>query len=519
MLGDSANEQNMLDSNADKWHTKNGSVRAAVKDRSTNGSSHLMENKVDTDMATSNADQTKAIFAKDTRHILVADDDAAIREMVRALLEDEGYKVSEASTGQEALDGLQAGAFDLLILDMRMPGMTGLDVLKQLREKQGDLPVILMTAHGSPNIAIQASSLGVYGYITKPFETDEVLSQIGHYFETRRLREEVRTLRSQIEPRDPSERIIGNSPAMHEIYMIVGRSAQTEATVLITGETGTGKELVAQVLHSNSTYRHGPLIKVNCAALPETLLESELFGHEKGAFTSALTQRKGRFEMAHKGTIFLDEIGEMSLSTQRKLLRVLQEREFERVGGSLPIKVDTRVIAATNKNLEAEVEAGRFREDLYYRLNVIRIAMPPMSERKEDISLLVEHFLDKHRYNPSAQPARISEEAMQALIKHDWPGNVRELENAVQRAVVMSQGGVITSEHILISNIIDRQVVDIGRLIREGTPLAEIMGQTEKMALTEALQAAEGDRSQASHMLGLDRPIFYEKLKEYGLSA
>ena len=470
-------------------------------------------------MPTKEKNKTETMPAQKSKNILVADDDDAIRELVRALLEDEGYEVTEATTGQEALDALKERTCDLIILDVRMPGMTGLDVLKQLREQQGELPVILMTAHGSPNVAIQASSLGVYGYVSKPFETEAVLSMIGHYFERESLREEVRTLRSQIEPRDPSERIIGDSPAMHDIYMIVGRSAQTEATVLITGETGTGKELVAQVVHSNSSYRHGPLIKVNCAALPETLLESELFGHEKGAFTSALTQRKGRFEMAHKGTIFLDEIGEMSLSTQRKLLRVLQEREFERVGGSLPIKVDVRVIAATNKNIEVEVEAGRFREDLYYRLNVIRIAMPPLRERKEDIPLLVEHFLDKHRYSATAQPARISEEAMQALMKHDWPGNVRELENTVQRAVVMSQGGVITSEHILISSFNDRQVVDIGRLIREGTPLAEIIGQTEKMALTEALQAAEGDRSQASRMLGIDRPVFYEKLKEYGLSA
>ncbi len=509
------NRQDRLDPGVGKEETRNGSAGPIIR----NGSSKHVDSEMDKDMTMSDRGQAKAVAAQGSRQILVADDDAPIREMIRTLLEDEGYEVSEASTGQEALDGLKAGKFDLMILDMRMPGMTGLDVLKQLREKQGELPVILMTAHGSPNIAIQASSLGVYGYITKPFEMDEVLNQIQHYFERQMLREEVRTLRSQIEPRDPSERIIGNSPPMHEIYMIVGRSAQTEATVLITGETGTGKELVAQVLHSNSTYRHGPLIKVNCAALPETLLESELFGHEKGAFTNALTQRKGRFEMAHKGTIFLDEIGEMSLSTQRKLLRVLQEREFERVGGSLPIKVDTRVIAATNKNLETEVDAGRFREDLYYRLNVIKIAMPPLRERKEDIPLLVEHFLDKHRYNPTAQPARISEEAMQVLIKHDWPGNVRELENTVQRGVVMSQGGVITSEHILISNFTDRQVVDIGRLVREGTPLAEIMGQTEKMALTEALQASEGDRSQASRLLGVDRPDFYEKLKEYGLSA
>src|SRR5689334_25309720 len=432
------------------------------------------------------------------RHILVADDDAAIRSLLKSFLEDESYRITEATTGEEALEGLRGSSYDLVLLDMRLPGMTGIEVLKQLREKQGEVPVILMTAYGSPNIAIQASSLGAYSYITKPFELDDVLYTVNRYFERQSLKEEVRALRSQMEPRDPSERIIGSSPAMHEIYMVIGRSASSEATVLITGETGTGKELVASVIHSNSTYRHGPLIKVNCAALPETLLESELFGHEKGAFTNALTQRKGRFEMAHKGSIFLDEIGEMTLSTQRKLLRVLQEREFERVGGSLPIKVDTRVIAATNKNLESEVDAGRFREDLYYRLNVVLIAMPPLRERKEDIPLLVEHFLDKHRYSPSAQPARISEEAMQALMKNDWPGNVRKLENTIQRAVVMSQGRVITSEHILISNFMDRQMIDVARLVREGTPLVEILGQIEKMALTEAIQVSEGDRSAAS---------------------
>jgi two-component system response regulator AtoC len=414
---------------------------------------------------------------KISRRILVADDDTDIRNMLKAFLEDEAYEVSEAPNGEEALEGIRSGSYDLVLLDMRLPGMTGLDVLKQLREKQGDVPVILMTAFGSPNIAIQASSLGAYDYITKPFDLDDVLLNINRYFERQRLKEEVRTLRSQIEPRDPSERIIGNSPSMREIYMMVGRSASTEATVLITGETGTGKELVAHVFHSNSTYRHGPLIKVNCAALPETLLESELFGHEKGAFTNAITQRKGRFEMAHKGSIFLDEIGEMTLSTQRKLLRVLQEREFERVGGSLPIKVDTRVIAATNKNLESEVDAGRFREDLYYRLNVIRVNMPPLRERKDDIPLLVEHFLEKHRYSPGSAPARISEEAMTALVEHEWPGNVRELENTVQRAIVLAQGGVITSHHILLSNFNDRQVVDIARLVRDSTPLATILGQ------------------------------------------
>ncbi len=453
-----------------------------------------------------------------SHHILVADDDAAIRQLLKTLLEEAGYSVTEAHTGQEALEGLKSSSYDLVLLDMRMPEMTGMEVLKQQRDTVGDVPVILITGYGSPNLAIQASSLGAYSYITKPFELDDVLHKINLYFENRQLKEEVRTLSKQLEPHDPSERIIGSSGAMHEIYMMIGRSASTEATVLITGETGTGKELVANVVHSNSPYRHGPLVKVNCAALPETLLESELFGHEKGAFTNAITQRKGRFEMAHKGSIFLDEIGEMTLSTQRKLLRVLQEREFERVGGSVAIKVDTRVIAATNKNLEEELAAGRFREDLYYRLNVIRIFMPPLRERKEDIPLLVEHFLDKHRYSSNSAPARISEEAMQALLRHDWPGNVRELENTVQRAIVMAQGGVITSHHILLSNFGDRQIVDVGRLVHEGTPIAEILGQVEKMALTEAMQAAKGDRSEASRLLGLDRPVFYQKLQEFGLS-
>jgi two-component system response regulator AtoC len=470
-------------------------------------------------MSTKTKASAEQAAATTGQHILVADDDNSIRSLLKTFLEDEDYRVTEATSGEEALEGLRAGGYDLVLLDMRLPGMTGIEVLKQVRDKQGEVPVILMTAYGSPNIAIQASSLGAYGYITKPFELDDVLHTISRYFERQSLKEEVRSLRSQIEPRDPSERIIGASPAMHDIYMIVGRSASSEATVLITGETGTGKELVAHVIHSNSSYRHGPLIKVNCAALPETLLESELFGHEKGAFTNALTQRKGRFEMAHKGSIFLDEIGEMSLSTQRKLLRVLQEREFERVGGSLPIKVDTRVIVATNKNLEAELEAGRFREDLYYRLNVIRIAMPPLRERKDDVPLLVEHFLDKHRYSPTTPPARISEEAMQLLIKHDWPGNVRELENTVQRAVVMSQGGVITSHHIVLSNFNDRQVMDIGRLVRESTPFAEIVSQVEKMTLSEALQAADGDRNEAARMLALDRAAFLEKLQEYGLAS
>lgn len=450
---------------------------------------------------------------------MIADDDPAIRELLTQILSDH-YAVEEAVNGEEALEGIKSGKYDLVLLDFQLPGMNGIDVLKQLRDRQGELPVILITGHGSPNMAIQASSLGVYGFMSKPFEIEDLLQLVSHFFEAQRLKEEVRALRSQVEPgsggpgagslqsRGSQEKIIGASPLMYDVYRLIGRSAGTEATVLINGETGTGKELVANAVHAYSAYRAGPLIKVSCAALPETLLETELFGHEKGAFTNAITQRKGRFELAHKGTIFLDEIGEMSLGTQRKLLRVLQEREFERVGGSVPIKVDVRVIVATNRDLRAEVEAGRFREDLYYRLNVIPIELPPLRRRREDIPLLVEHFLDKHRYSATSQPARISEEAMQRLLEYDWPGNVRELENSVQRAVVLSKGGIITSANILASNLSDRAMVDVAQLVREGVQLNEILRRVERMALSQALGAADGNQSLAYSTLGIKKPLF-----------
>lgn len=450
---------------------------------------------------------------------MIADDDPAIRELLTQILSDH-YAVEEAVNGEEALEGIKSGKYDLVLLDFQLPGMNGIDVLKQLRDRQGELPVILITGHGSPNMAIQASSLGVYGFMSKPFEIEDLLQLVSHFFEAQRLKEEVRALRSQVEPgsggpgagslqsRASQEKIIGASPLMYDVYRLIGRSAGTEATVLINGETGTGKELVANAVHAYSAYRAGPLIKVSCAALPETLLETELFGHEKGAFTNAITQRKGRFELAHKGTIFLDEIGEMSLGTQRKLLRVLQEREFERVGGSVPIKVDVRVIVATNRDLRAEVEAGRFREDLYYRLNVIPIELPPLRRRREDIPLLVEHFLDKHRYSATSQPARISEEAMQRLLEYDWPGNVRELENSVQRAVVLSKGGIITSANILASNLSDRAMVDVAQLVREGVQLNEILRRVERMALSQALGAADGNQSLAYSTLGIKKPLF-----------
>ncbi len=443
------------------------------------------------------------------QRILVVDDDASIRAILKELLEEEGYSVNEAGDGAEVLTALakQNGKSpDLVLMDVRMPDKSGIDVLREApaaAKHAGYLPIIIMTAYGTSNVAIDAIQLGAYDYITKPFDLDDVLVTVRRFFERQALSEQVQELTSQLGDRDPNEVIIGNSPAMHEVYKAIGRVARSDATVLITGETGTGKELVATVLHRSSSYRGGPLVRVNCAALPETLLESELFGHEKGAFTGAIGQRKGRFEMANKGTIFLDEIGEMSQATQKKLLRVLQEREFERVGGSVSVKIDTRVIAATNKVLSHEIAEGRFREDLYYRLNVISIYLPPLRDRLTDIPLLVEHFLDKHRYRNDAGPSRLSQAAMALLVEDEWPGNVRQLENVIERAVVLSQGGVITEDHIDLTGAESRRLIDVAQRLRKGTTLAELVGDVERQAVMEAIQISDGDRVAAAALLGV----------------
>jgi two-component system response regulator AtoC len=453
------------------------------------------------------------------RHILVADDDAAIRDLLHSFLEGEGYTVSEAGTGGEVVSRLSNGhKVDLLLMDLRMPELSGMDILQRIDEQSLEVPVVLMTAFGTSNVAIKAIQLGAHDYITKPFELEDVLVAIRRFFEYQDLSAEVKVLRTQLGARDPSERIVGRSSQMLEVYKTIGRVAKTDATVLITGETGTGKELVAETLHLNSTRRTGSLIKVACASLPETLLESELFGHEKGSFTSAYTQRKGRFELAHKGSIFLDEIGEMSLGTQKKLLRVLQEREFERVGGSTPIKVDTRVIAATNRKLLEEVDAGRFRADLYYRLNVITIKMPLLRDRKDDILYLADHFLDKHRFTPGAPPAKLTEETLRVLLSHDWPGNVRELENTIERAVVLAQGGVITPRHLLLSPSSASRIIDVEERVRQRVSLTQTVADIEKQMIVEALKQSGGNRSSAAKTLGIYRRLLYAKMKEYDIS-
>jgi DNA-binding NtrC family response regulator len=436
--------------------------------------------------------------------IVVADDEASIRDLLVDMLETEGAKVRAVGSGHAALAAIADEEPDLAILDLRMPAPDGIAVLQQLRAKGIDLPVLIITAQDSSSVTIEAMQHGAYDFIAKPFDIDQVLLVIRRAIEHRRLTRRVHVLEQQQQVKDPRDLIIGRSGPMQEVYKLIGRVAAADATVLITGESGTGKELVAQVLASNSPRHNAPFVAVNCAALSETLLESELFGHEKGSFTGAMAQRKGRFEQANKGILFLDEIGEISPTTQKKLLRVLQERTFERVGGNTSLKVDVRVIAATNRDLLQEARLGSFREDLYYRLNVINIHMPPLRDRKDDIPLLVHHFLDKHRPNRE-EPIHITETALEMLTEYTWPGNVRQLENTIERAIVLAQGRLVGAEHLLLteSSTPDEQSLRavLEQIIRQEAGLATIMTDLRQRLVALALDLSSGDRALAARML------------------
>ena len=451
---------------------------------------------------------------KPQERILVADDEPSLRELLTELLTDEGYTVDSVATGAEVLERLQSDTrYDLLLLDLRMPQIDGLQLLERLRNEGEDIPVIMMTAHGTSSSAIRAMQMGAYDYLPKPFDNDEVLVVVKRLFEHQALASRVRALERREE--DLRERMIGRSPAMREIYKTIGRVADSEASVLISGETGTGKELAANLIHQFSSRRNGPPpVKVNCAALPETLIESELFGHEKGAFTGAVSQRKGRFELANKSTIFLDEVGEITLPVQKKLLRVLQEGEIERVGGTGVVKVDVRVVAATNRDLFKEVEDGRFREDLYYRLNVINLHMPPLRERRSDIPVLIEHFLDKYRYKPGAPPTKISEDALELLENYDWPGNVRQLENEIERAVTLSHGNVITSHYLNLSQHGIPTQIDLATRVRNGEGLDVVLREVEHTMIAEALRQSDGNEEDAARRLGLSAEEFGRRLQD-----
>jgi two-component system, NtrC family, response regulator AtoC len=460
-----------------------------------------------------------------TAKVLVADDDRTIRRNLVKLLESEGYTALEAADGDEALKSIRSNAPDAVLLDLKMPGRDGLEVLGELGPALADLPVIVVTAFGGSAAAIEAMRRGAYDYLSKPFDLDELVLTLKRALKQRALAFEVKALRARAaeEPNDaPDEGIdsepelIGQSAAMREVFKLIGLAAATDASVLIVGESGTGKELVAAALHRHSDRAAGPFIRVNCGALPEGLIESELFGHERGAFTGADRQRPGRFERASGGTIFLDEVGELPLSAQAKILRVLQQHEFERVGGTETLRTDARVVSATHRDLGKEVAAGRFREDLYYRLNVARIIIPPLRDRPVDIPILAEYILRRVERRHGWGELSLSSEALAAISERPWPGNVRQLENALARAAIAARGRAILPEHLDADELSDLSfpvVVDS----TEHVPLRAMLAEVERRAIARALAACNGNRTKTAERLGISRRQLFDKIREYDL--
>jgi len=447
--------------------------------------------------------------------ILIVDDDDAHRKMLTAVLSAEGYRIQEADDGDTACKAVEKNRFDLVLMDLRMKRMDGDTAQKKMAGINPDIPVVIMTAYGSVRSAVETLKSGADNYLTKPIDIDELKILVRKTLQQRQLKAENRDLKEQLGKRFDLGSIIGNSASMRAMIETLTLVAPSEATVLIQGESGTGKELVASAIHHNSSRKSNPFIKVNCAALPETLLESELFGHEKGAFTGAAGPRKGRFERADRGTLFLDEIGEMAPATQAKILRVLQEREFEPVGGSRSIQVDTRIISATNRNLEEEIAADQFREDLYYRLNVVTITVPPLRERLQDIPLLAEHFLGQYSAKNHRTFKGIVPQAMDILLRYSWPGNVRELENVIERAVIIARGDRIESEHFP-STISDQESSASGYppILPSGRSLKEV----EREMILQTLDDMGGNRTQTAKILGISRRTLQLKLKGYGIN-
>lgn len=450
--------------------------------------------------------------------ILVVDDDRDNLELMAHILDAGGMEHDLAASGAEALVKMEVRPFPVVLTDLKMPLMNGLQLLEKVKESWPDTEVIIITAHGSINTAIEAMRKGAYGYILKPFEPEELRLEIGKALGLTRIKRENYALQTELaEARNPAV-MVGDSPKINAIRELVKSVAATNATVLLTGESGTGKELVANAIHNSSERRSGPFVKVNCAALAETLLESELFGHEKGSFTGAIAQKKGKFEAADGGTIFLDEIGEVSQSLQVKLLRVLQEREFQRVGGAKSVNVDVRVVSATNRNLVHGVRDGWFREDLFYRLNVIAVEMPSLRERREDVPELAKYFLEKFRVELNKKVRSISDGAMKCLVGYDWPGNIRELQNVLERAVVLSDHSVI-SEADLPENIRGAfsQIVSAGE---EGLfSFKEAKRRFEKEFIERALARNSGNISRTAVVIRLARKNLQDKIKAYGIDV
>ena len=460
-------------------------------------------------------------MAEKSKHLLLVEDEAALRSAVAARLADEGFTVVEASSGEEALERLDQFAYDAVVTDLRLPGMAGAQVLDAALERYPEIVAIVMTGYGTVKDAVETIKRGAADYVTKPFQLDELLHALGAALEQRRLRAENAYLRAQLDARYSLNGLVGRSAPMRDLGQLLETVAPTNATILIAGETGTGKELVARAIHHNSGRRHQRFVALNCSAVPETLLEAELFGHVRGAFTGAIATRQGRFEQAHKGTLFLDEVGTMGMPLQMKLLRVLQEREFERVGDSQATRVDVRVIAATNADLERMVKDGSFREDLYYRLNVIPVRLPPLRDRREDIPLLVRHFLDRfgRDYDPPRAGVTVSQETMRRLMAFDWPGNVRQLENIIERALALSPGrqqidvAVLPDDIRDVSNVAGTAPLSVPEA---GLDFEDAVAGIERTLIRQALERTGGNRRRAAELLRLKRTTLVEKIKRLG---
>lgn len=443
--------------------------------------------------------------------ILLVDDDRNLLELVKIRLESADYEVTAAVREEDALNAIKKQVFDLSIVDLQLVHQDGISLMEEFHLILPDMPVIILTAYGSIESAVEAMKRGAYSYLTKPFDHQDLLLQIERALENRRLNIEIKRLKGLLEERYDFTNIVGRSEKMKKVLEMVSQIAKTESTIYIHGESGTGKELIAKAIHLASERKNKPFVAINCAALPETLMESELFGHEKGSFTGAVRSTKGLFTQAHQGTIFLDEIGDMPLSIQAKLLRALQERQFYPIGSEKPMEVDVRVIVATQKDLEGQVKQGLFREDLFYRIHVIPIYLPPLRERKEDIPLLVDYFLKKFSKQTKKELKGLTPQALQKLMFHEWPGNVRELENTIEYAVVMTQKDTITEDFILQTK---------GTLPQEPLkPLKEARDAYEKGYLIHLLEICEGNVSMASKLAGKYRADFYDLLKKHGLKT
>jgi len=449
--------------------------------------------------------------------ILIVDDELNMRLVLTAMLKKEGYEIASAADGNEALSILKSGPIDVVITDLKMPNVDGMELLNHMNDKHPAIPVIIITAHGTVATAVEALKKGALDYITKPFDLDELKNVISKAMKTRTLKENELFL-----PSEDIERagIIGTSKSIKDIFEAIKRVAPTTTTILITGETGTGKELVADAIHYNSPRKKNPLIKINCAAIAKTLMESELFGHEKGAYTGAAVTKPGKFELAHKGTLFLDEVSEIPRDMQVKLLRVLQEQEFERVGGLRTIKVDVRIIAATNQNLLQQVQAGNFREDLYYRLNVFPIEVPPLRSRKEDILPLTDYFLEKFN-KKLAVSVNIEQEVKEMFLRHDWPGNIRELENLIERMILLAQNDTVTMRELPEEFKAAVNKIAAAPLETSKKPFKNYMRDhvenVEKQMILKTLEEADGNVTKAAKQLGLSRKGLQLKMIKYNL--